>query len=92
VTIGIISVNKFLFPVVGTLDVGNPTPHSYLFLPPQKGWPDFFVKQMKYLIVEEVISVLNQPAQNIISPVLRLWVSPVGVPMEANDDHDNFDS
>jgi len=35
--------------VVGIPDVGNPTPHSYLFFLPRKEWPDLFVEQMKYL-------------------------------------------
>jgi len=48
-TIGIVNVKDNVSPVVGIPDVGNPTPHSYLFLPPRKEWPDLFVQQMKYL-------------------------------------------
>jgi len=42
-TIGIVNVDNFVSPVVGIPDVGNLTPHSYLFLPPRKEWPDLFV-------------------------------------------------
>ncbi len=35
-TIGIVNVKDFVSPVVEIPDVGNPTPHSYLFLPPRK--------------------------------------------------------
>jgi len=43
-TIGIANVKEFMSPVVGIPDVGNPVPHSYLFIPPRKEWPDFFVQ------------------------------------------------
>jgi len=42
-------VIDFVLPIVGIPDVGNPTPHSYLFLPPRKEWPNLFVEQMKNL-------------------------------------------
>jgi len=49
-TIRIVNVKDFVSPVVGIPDVGNPTPHSYLFLPPRQEWPDLFVQWMKNLI------------------------------------------
>jgi len=49
-TIGIVNIKDFVSPMVGIPDVGNLTPHSYLFIPPRQEWPDLFVKQMKYLI------------------------------------------
>jgi len=49
-TIGIVNVKDFVSPVVGIPDIGNPTPHSYLFISPRQEWPDLCVKWMKYLI------------------------------------------
>jgi len=46
--IGLVSPDNT--PVVGILDVGNLTPHSYLFLPPRQEQSDLFVQRLKYLI------------------------------------------
>ena len=49
-SIGIALVSDFITPIVGVPDDGNMTSHSYLFLPPQSKWPDFFVRRMKDLL------------------------------------------
>jgi len=48
-TIGISRVDQFKIPIVGIPDLENGILHSYLFLPPQSQWPDFFVQRMQYL-------------------------------------------
>jgi len=58
------SNNKFISPVIGIPDVGNPTPQSYHVLPPQKEWPDLFVKQMKYLIEEAKVQEQGENKDN----------------------------
>jgi len=48
--IGITPVTNFLSPIIGIPDDGNATPHSYLFMPPKKEWPDMFVERMTQLL------------------------------------------
>jgi len=42
-----------VLPIVAIIpNKGNTTPNSYLFLPPQNKWPNFFVKRMKELLAK----------------------------------------
>jgi len=54
------TVAQFISPIVGIPDTRNKTPHSYLFLPPQQEWPNFFVKRMKELLTKSSSNENNE--------------------------------